>query len=482
VPWSVSDFVILRDFFRPTDKFERFFIEGVRSQGVFDRFLPIVERAECGHSRRLNDAVVELRVLEDGPPPFGVRIIGRVLFGDRSKPGTPSPGTEILIKGPAGRKLVVTDVQGIYDVTGLPPGRYSVELSTKDWHPAYALDLQRVAVGDSVLFLNEARRPGIYWLGVSPTRRSTQNRVGHSEGPQRDANFVLDHEVREFAAVHKNDPLDRTSEIDRLLAKRWRCYEYALIRSLPSESSVERLDNGTPNRILPALGLNIYFLEAETIQRNHAVDTSISGTTDSQEIGATRAVTHLVKKVEHNRLKVFRWDLRKHVQEFGGDGLPQLRHRLLKTIVRTRSGPLGYSGTERTSCRSFHIRSRPQSSVLMYSRNFLHDLGGQGCGMAISEISSLLSELPMTAPRTAWKTCPFETVVRPSGPILVNLLKAARKEFRPVNITQTQCFRRGTIDVSRGGSQRMFCEVAHYGCNEVVVGWNRHPLPLCGLR
>jgi hypothetical protein len=162
VPWSVSDFVILRDFFRPTDKFERFFIEGVRSQGVFDRFLPIVERAECGHSRRLNDAVVELRVLEDGPPPFGVRIIGRVLFGDRSKPGTPSPGTEILIKGPAGRKLVVTDVQGIYDVTGLPPGRYSVELSTKDWHPAYALDLQRVAVGDSVLFLNEARRPGIY--------------------------------------------------------------------------------------------------------------------------------------------------------------------------------------------------------------------------------------------------------------------------------------------------------------------------------
>jgi hypothetical protein len=43
---------------------------------------------------------------------------------------------------------------------------------------------------------------------------------GYSEGPQRDAHFVLDHEVGEFAAVHKNDPFDRTSEIDCLLTKR----------------------------------------------------------------------------------------------------------------------------------------------------------------------------------------------------------------------------------------------------------------------
>src|SRR5271157_933740 len=41
----------------------------------------------------------------------------------------------------------------------------------------------------------------------------------HSEGPQRDANFMLDHEVGEFAAVHKHYPLDRFSEIDCLLTE-----------------------------------------------------------------------------------------------------------------------------------------------------------------------------------------------------------------------------------------------------------------------
>jgi hypothetical protein len=159
-PWSVAGLVVLRDFFRPTDRFERFFVEGSRSHGTFTRFLPIIERVECGHSQRTSDAIVALRVLRDGPPPSGIRIIGRV-YADRLKHHIPSPGIEVLIKGPAGSRIVVTDAEGVYDVTGLSPGSYSVELSTKDWHPVCALDLQKVPVGDCPLFLDEARRPDI---------------------------------------------------------------------------------------------------------------------------------------------------------------------------------------------------------------------------------------------------------------------------------------------------------------------------------
>jgi hypothetical protein len=42
----------------------------------------------------------------------------------------------------------VTDGQGIFDATGLPPGHYSVELAVKDWHPISVSDLQDGTVQD----------------------------------------------------------------------------------------------------------------------------------------------------------------------------------------------------------------------------------------------------------------------------------------------------------------------------------------------
>jgi hypothetical protein len=159
-PWSVAGLVVLRDFFRPDNRFEHFFIEGKRSRGVFARFLPIIERVECGRSRRLSDAIVPLRILHDGAPRKGIRIIGRVYTSWRKHPA-PTPRIEVLIKGPAGSTVTVTDADGIYDVTGLPLGQYTIELSTTKRHPVCVVNLESTPVSGCNLFLDEIQGPAI---------------------------------------------------------------------------------------------------------------------------------------------------------------------------------------------------------------------------------------------------------------------------------------------------------------------------------
>lgn len=150
--------MILRDFFRSTDKGEHFFIEGKRSLGPFTRFLPVVERVEWGHSNRVSSATVPLRTLRVGPPRTGVRVIGAV-FTSRLRNSKPSPGIEVLITGSSGTTAAVTDDEGVYDVTGLPSGKYTVELSTKSVHPVCELNLEKQAVDGCGLFLDEVHEP-----------------------------------------------------------------------------------------------------------------------------------------------------------------------------------------------------------------------------------------------------------------------------------------------------------------------------------
>ena len=155
--WVVPNLLILRDFFHSTDRGEFFFVEGKRSSGPFTRFLPVVERVECGHSSHVSAATVVLRTLGEGPPQTGVRIIGDVYTSFFKNPKA-LPGVEVLIKGPAGNTVAVTDNLGVYDVAGLPFGPYTVELSTQSSHPVCALNLEKRAVDGCRLFLDEVRR------------------------------------------------------------------------------------------------------------------------------------------------------------------------------------------------------------------------------------------------------------------------------------------------------------------------------------
>src|SRR5260370_19662556 len=148
-----ADLIILRGYFLPRDKSEQYFVEGARSRGALTHFLPIIEPVACGHTAHLEYAGVALRVLHDSPPRSGGRLIGRVYASLESEPRNPVQRVSVLVKGPAGTIVSVTDAQGIYDFIGLPPGHYTFEPLTKGQHLGAGLDLQLGAVESYSLYL-----------------------------------------------------------------------------------------------------------------------------------------------------------------------------------------------------------------------------------------------------------------------------------------------------------------------------------------
>lgn len=137
LPAWPSNLLLLRGFFRPADRYEHYLVEGRRSGAAITRFLPVIEPTGCGHTARLEDATVALRCLRDGLPRSGGRLIGMVHKGVRESE-KPAAEVKVRITGPAGSSISVTDAQGIYDVTGLPPGYYTIELGAPEWHTVHA--------------------------------------------------------------------------------------------------------------------------------------------------------------------------------------------------------------------------------------------------------------------------------------------------------------------------------------------------------
>ena len=88
----------------------------------------------------------------------------------------------------------------------------------------------------------------------------------------RNADRVLDHERREPGAVHQHDALDRSRELDGLRREGCGREEDALVGAVPCKRAVERLDLGSADRVLPALGLDVDLLEAEAVERDEGVD------------------------------------------------------------------------------------------------------------------------------------------------------------------------------------------------------------------
>jgi hypothetical protein len=109
---------------------EQYLIDGVHADRPLTRFLPIIGFRPCNHSARLKDAEADLRILRDRSPRSGVRIIGSVTRYD-GKEREADPGRNVVIAGPLGTVTITTDKQGIYDLTGLPPGRYEVHAATR---------------------------------------------------------------------------------------------------------------------------------------------------------------------------------------------------------------------------------------------------------------------------------------------------------------------------------------------------------------
>lgn len=129
-PAWAPDFVILRDLFKKTEKGDEYFVDARRSSGLLTHFLPIIEIYPCCHTQSLDRATADIRALQDGPPKSGVRIIGRV-YTDMYVTSEPARGVNVLIAGPGGRMSTTTDQEGVYDLSGLPAGHYSVWLESR---------------------------------------------------------------------------------------------------------------------------------------------------------------------------------------------------------------------------------------------------------------------------------------------------------------------------------------------------------------
>jgi hypothetical protein len=134
LPWWRPRLILLTDDIYW--KGETYFVDGGRPDGLLTRFLPIVSGGIiCSRTRPLREAVVDLRVLKEGPPMNGTRIIGYVR-GPQSyahyfePPVDPAfvSGAKVAITSQRRESVVTTDESGLYEIDGLPPDDYKLRL------------------------------------------------------------------------------------------------------------------------------------------------------------------------------------------------------------------------------------------------------------------------------------------------------------------------------------------------------------------
>lgn len=128
LPWWDRKIVLLTSFrgrsIRPEGG-ETYFVDGWRWTRPLTRLLPIFE-VQCTRTGPLRYADIDLRAMRDGAPKNGVRILGYTARRTSNSTWETVPGQMVGISGPSGETPAISDEQGIYDVSGLPPGSYIV--------------------------------------------------------------------------------------------------------------------------------------------------------------------------------------------------------------------------------------------------------------------------------------------------------------------------------------------------------------------
>ena len=129
LPWWGSQIVVLAPGWYQEG--ETYFVDGKMGALPYSKFLPVVYTGPCNRTRPLSEAVVDTRILMQGPL-RGVRIIGRTY---RRQPGgkyEPTPGMEVEISGPDGPILVTSDANAVYEFDRLPVGHYTIRIEHPD--------------------------------------------------------------------------------------------------------------------------------------------------------------------------------------------------------------------------------------------------------------------------------------------------------------------------------------------------------------
>jgi hypothetical protein len=133
--FEVPRFVILRGGFEAADQSREYFVESTGSSNtVLGHLAPVAEPSNCGHTAPLEDAGAWIRVLREGAPKSGARLIGRVYVGvpyyQRGKKA--APGTHVNLDATSGTITSVADADGIYDFTSVPSGTYTLHATVTE--------------------------------------------------------------------------------------------------------------------------------------------------------------------------------------------------------------------------------------------------------------------------------------------------------------------------------------------------------------
>lgn len=137
---------------------ETYFVDGRLANGLLTRRpIPVVDM-KCTGSSPLEDAKVELRLLRGNPDWPGVRIIGkavRLRTKEEQRGHPPMAGVTILIVGAGSTVTAVTDADGIYDVSGLSRGHYSIHAEVDAPYREYSFCRENIEPAEL--------RPGEVW-------------------------------------------------------------------------------------------------------------------------------------------------------------------------------------------------------------------------------------------------------------------------------------------------------------------------------
>jgi hypothetical protein len=128
LPWWNHRFVVLPYRFNLGDSY---LVDGYVRPSLVGHLISLMQ-LHCSRTAPVSDAQIDLRLLRDGPPQKGVRVIGRVL---KLQPASESPRvaphvTVTIIQDGGPRVTTRTDEQGIYDASELPPGHYEARLDS----------------------------------------------------------------------------------------------------------------------------------------------------------------------------------------------------------------------------------------------------------------------------------------------------------------------------------------------------------------
>ncbi|MGA8440271.1 MAG: hypothetical protein WB762_03720 [Candidatus Sulfotelmatobacter sp.] len=127
--WSSGIVVVAPGWFQQGGDY---FVDGKRWLDDSSKFLPLVYTGPCNRTELLSDAVVDTRLLSQGPPSGEVRIIGRTYRRKSGGRYEPTDGMQIEITGPRGQVTLTSDADAIYELDHVPAGHYNIQIDHPD--------------------------------------------------------------------------------------------------------------------------------------------------------------------------------------------------------------------------------------------------------------------------------------------------------------------------------------------------------------